>query len=198
MKNFQIQLSITILAILYGFVFFADYIAPYNPCEQNNKASYASPSKFGIDTHGIYAYRQKYIYNPKSYKKETLNTKQKIYLEFFTPKKLISTRSATNIQIKTNSKKLTQKNENLKVNYKIYLLGTDQLGRDNFSRLIHGAKPSLTVGFLALLIAFPIGALYGAISAYSSPFIDNILMRLAEAMMSFPSFYLLIILVCFS
>ncbi len=190
MKNFQIQLSITILAILYGFVFFADYIAPYNPCEQNNKASYASPSKFGVDAQGIYAYQQKYIYNPKSYKKETLNTKQKIYLEFFTPKKLISTRSATNIQIKTASKKLTQRNNNLK----FYILGTDQLGRDNFSRLIHGAKPSLTVGFLALLIAFPIGALYGAISAYSSPLIDNILMRLAEAMMSFPSFYLLIIL----
>jgi peptide/nickel transport system permease protein len=184
MKNFQIQLSITILAILYGFVFFADYIAPYNPCEQNNKASYASPSKFGVDTHGIYAYQQKYIYNPKSYKKETLNTKQKIYLEFFTPKKLISTRLAADIYRKTSSK----------ANYKIYILGTDQLGRDNFSRLIHGAKPSLTVGFLALLIAFPIGALYGAISAYSSPFIDNILMRLAEAMMSFPSFYLLIIL----
>ena len=54
MKNFQIQLSITILLILYGFVFFADYIAPYDPCEQNNKASYASPSKFGVDTHGIY------------------------------------------------------------------------------------------------------------------------------------------------
>ena len=171
MKNFQIQLSITILAILYGFVFFADYIAPYNPCEQNNKASYANPSKFGLDTHGIYAYQQKYIYNPKSYKKETRNTKQKIYLEFFTPEKLISAK-----------------------NLKFYILGTDQLGRDNFSRLIHGAKPSLTVGFLALLIAFPIGALYGAISAYSSPFIDNILMRLAEAMMSFPSFYLLIIL----
>jgi peptide/nickel transport system permease protein len=190
MKNFQIQLSITILAILYGFVFFADYIAPYNPCEQNNKASYASPSKFGVDTQGIYAYQQKYIYNPKSYKKETLNTKQKIYLEFFTPKKLISTRLAASIHSKTASKKLTQRNNNLK----FYILGTDQLGRDNFSRLIHGAKPSLTVGFLALLIAFPIGALYGAISAYSSPLIDNILMRLAEAMMSFPSFYLLIIL----
>lgn len=190
MKNFQIQLSITILAILYGFVFFADYIAPYNPCEQNNKASYASPSKFGVDAQGIYAYQQKYIYNPKSYKKETLNTKQKIYLEFFTPEKLISTRSAASIHGKTASKKLTQRNNNLK----FYILGTDQLGRDNFSRLIHGAKPSLTVGFLTLLIAFPIGALYGAISAYSSPLIDNILMRLAEAMMSFPSFYLLIIL----
>jgi peptide/nickel transport system permease protein len=187
MKNFQIQLSITILAILYGFVFFADYIAPYNPCEQNNKASYANPSKFGVDTHGIYAYQQKYIYNPKSYKKETRNTKQKIYLEFFTPKKLISTRPNKNPENRVMQR-------SLKANYKIYLLGTDQLGRDNFSRLIHGAKPSLTVGFLALLIAFPIGALYGAISAYSSPFIDNILMRLAEAMMSFPSFYLLIIL----
>jgi peptide/nickel transport system permease protein len=190
MKNFQVQLSITILAILYGFVFFADYIAPYNPYEQNNKASYASPSKFGIDIHGIYAYRQKYFYNPQSYKKETLNTKQKIHLEFFTPEKLISTRLADNIHIKTSSKKLTPQSNNLK----FYILGTDQLGRDNFSRLIHGAKPSLTVGFLALLIAFPIGALYGAISAYSSPFIDNILMRLAEASMSFPSFYLLIIL----
>ncbi|MFM7458180.1 MAG: hypothetical protein ACKO3R_05920 [bacterium] len=94
MKNFQIQLSIMILATLYGFVFFADYIAPYDPCEQNNKASYANPSKFGVDTHGIHTYRQRYIYNPKSYKKETLNTQQKIYLDFFTPKKLISARLA--------------------------------------------------------------------------------------------------------
>jgi len=182
-----------ILATLYGFVFFADYIAPYDPCEQNNKASYASPSKFGVDTHGIYTYRQRYIYNPKSYKKETLNTQQKIYLDFFTPKKLISARLA-NENPKDDENAEIGVSLHAQENYKFYILGTDQLGRDNFSRLIHGAKPSLTVGFLALLIAFPIGALYGAISAYSSPLIDNILMRLAEAMMSFPSFYLLIIL----
>lgn len=172
MKSLQVNLSILILLILYSFVIFADYIAPYDPCEQNNKASYASISKLGLDRDGIFTYRQKYFYDEKSYRRRSLNTKEKIYLKLFSSKKLISTTS----------------------NEKIYLLGSDQLGRDNLSRLIHGAKPSLTVGFLALLIAFPVGALYGAISAYSSPLIDNILMRLAEALMSFPSFYLLIIL----
>ncbi len=75
---------------------------------------------------------------------------------------------------------------------RIFLLGTDVNGRDNFSRLFFGAQKSLTIGFLGLFVAFPIGIIYGGISGYFGGITDNIMMRIAEAIMSIPSFYLLI------
>ncbi|CAN5517313.1 ABC transporter permease [soil metagenome] len=75
---------------------------------------------------------------------------------------------------------------------RIYLLGADMNGRDNYSRLFFGAQKSLTIGFLGLFIAFPIGIFYGAVAGYVGGFADNMMMRFAEAVMSIPSFYLLI------
>jgi len=77
---------------------------------------------------------------------------------------------------------------------RIFLLGADVNGRDNFSRLFFGAQKSLTIGFLGLFISYPIGILYGAISGFAGGITDNIMMRIAEAIMSIPSFYLLIAL----
>jgi peptide/nickel transport system permease protein len=75
---------------------------------------------------------------------------------------------------------------------RLYLLGADMNGRDNYSRLFFGAQKSLTIGFLGLFIAFPIGIIYGAIAGYIGGIADTIMMRFAEAVMSIPSFYLLI------
>lgn len=75
---------------------------------------------------------------------------------------------------------------------RIYLLGADMNGRDNYSRLFFGAQKSLTIGFLGLFIAFPIGILFGAVSGYLGGLADTLMMRFAEAVMSIPSFYLLI------
>ncbi len=75
---------------------------------------------------------------------------------------------------------------------RLFLLGTDMNGRDIFSRLLYGGQVSLTIGFLGLFVAFPIGLLYGGISGYFGNRVDNWMMRLAEIIMSIPSFYLLI------
>jgi peptide/nickel transport system permease protein len=75
---------------------------------------------------------------------------------------------------------------------RIFLIGSDINGRDNFSRLFFGAQKSLTIGFLGLFVAFPIGIIYGGISGFAGGMVDNIMMRIAEAIMSIPSFYLLI------
>lgn len=75
---------------------------------------------------------------------------------------------------------------------RLFLLGTDISGRDNWSRLFFGAQKSLTIGFLGLFIAFPIGIAYGGISGFLGGAVDNMMMRVAEAVMSIPSFYLLI------
>lgn len=77
---------------------------------------------------------------------------------------------------------------------RLFLLGTDINGRDNYSRLFFGAQKSLTIGFLGLFIAFPIGIAYGGIAGFAGGIVDTFMMRIAEAIMSIPGFYLLIAL----
>lgn len=74
-------------------------------------------------------------------------------------------------------------------------LGTDNLGRDVFTRMLHGTYISLTVGFVAVGVALFIGVVVGAVSGYFGGWIDNILMRVVDAIMCFPSFFLILTVV---
>lgn len=74
-------------------------------------------------------------------------------------------------------------------------LGTDNLGRDVATRILHGSYISLTVGFVAVGVALLIGVVVGAISGYLGGWIDNVLMRLVDAIMCFPSFFLILTVV---
>lgn len=76
----------------------------------------------------------------------------------------------------------------------IYLFGTDMFGRDVFSRILHGARKSLFIGLAGIAISTGIGLLYGGLSGYFGGQVDNIMMRVAEVIMSIPSFYLLLAL----
>lgn len=75
-----------------------------------------------------------------------------------------------------------------------HLLGTDQLGRDVMARLVLGARVSLLIGWLSVTIAAIIGLVLGLLAAYYGGWLDSILMRVAEAQMSFP-FVLLALLI---
>jgi peptide/nickel transport system permease protein len=71
--------------------------------------------------------------------------------------------------------------------------GTDMLGRDEFTRTLYGARVSLLVGAAAMVISFTIGVLYGAVAGFAGGTIDNLMMRFVDAMLSFPTFFLLLI-----
>ena len=75
-----------------------------------------------------------------------------------------------------------------------HLLGTDQRGRDLFSRVLHGARVSLTIGIVGVLISFAIGLLVGGFSGWVGGRVDNTLMRLCEVLMLLPGFYVLLAL----
>jgi len=77
---------------------------------------------------------------------------------------------------------------------KFNLLGTDEQGRDQFSRLLFGGRISLSIGLLGIAITFPLGMIIGGISGYFGSWTDSIIMRLVEVLMTIPSIYLLVAL----
>ena len=77
---------------------------------------------------------------------------------------------------------------------KFNLLGTDEQARDQFSRLMYGGRISLSIGLVGIAISFPIGMLVGGISGYFGGWIDTILMRFIEVLMTIPDLYLLVAL----
>lgn len=68
----------------------------------------------------------------------------------------------------------------------LHLLGTDEFGRDVFSRILHGARLALLVGFVAVSIALVAGVALGVVSGYFGGWIDNIIMRVMDVLLAFP------------
>lgn len=78
-----------------------------------------------------------------------------------------------------------------------HLLGTDILGRDVLSRILHGAGVSLSVGFVAVGISSLIGIVLGAASGYYGGWADRVIMRFVDIMLCFPSFFLILAVIAF-
>ncbi|MCI5889065.1 MAG: ABC transporter permease [Brachyspira sp.] len=191
MKDKFAKIALIVLGIIYFALFFADFIAPYTKDFSDRTMAYVPPSKiFVIDENGKFS--KPYTYNyTRSFDNENLrivynlDRSQKHYVKFFAkgqPYKFLGIIPASRHLVTTDS------------DGRLFLLGTDINGRDVFSRLLFGGRISMTIGFLALFVLFPIGLLYGGIAGYFGGIVDTLMMRFAEAIMSIPSFYLLIIL----
>ena len=76
--------------------------------------------------------------------------------------------------------------------HRTYLFGSDGFGRDVFSRWLYGARVSLSIALLSILIAMVVGIGYGATAAMSGPWIDGLLMRIVDGLLSFPWIFLVI------
>ena len=78
-----------------------------------------------------------------------------------------------------------------------HLFGTDDLGRDVFTRMIFGARISLAVGFISVFIILVIGTFLGIISGYYGGKTDYIIMRFTDIVLCFPTFFLIILVIAF-
>jgi peptide/nickel transport system permease protein len=77
---------------------------------------------------------------------------------------------------------------------KTNFFGTDNMGRDYFTRTLYGGRVSLTVGFLSMLISTSVGALVGAVSGYFGGRVDAIITRCLDVLMSIPTFFLILVI----
>jgi len=77
------------------------------------------------------------------------------------------------------------------------LLGTDDLGRDMLSRLIYGARVSLTLGVVSVGLALTLGTLLGALAGYYKGWLDNLIMRFMDIILAFPHILLAIVIVAY-
>jgi len=77
------------------------------------------------------------------------------------------------------------------------LLGTDDLGRDILSRLIYGARVSLTLGVVSVGLALTLGTLLGALAGFYKGWLDNLIMRFMDIILAFPHILLAIVIVAY-
>jgi len=174
MKHF----ALGILFFFYILAIFADFIAPYPYDLQNRKAPYHPPTKIHLFYKGkfvgpyVHPYR---LTNPifKTYEEDKT---QICEIEFLT-------RTPYGFKLFYTPPKCG-----------LYLLGTDKLGRDIFSRLLYGARISLSIGLIGVSITFALGLLFGGLAGYYGGWVDNLIMRFTEVLMSIPSFYLMLTL----
>jgi peptide/nickel transport system permease protein len=75
-----------------------------------------------------------------------------------------------------------------------HIMGTDELGRDLLTRILYGGRVSLSIGVMAMALAVTVGAVIGGLAGFYGGWVDNILMRFVDMMLSFPSLFVLIIL----
>lgn len=206
--NSLAKIATVILILLYTIAIFGDFVAPYNAYESQNEGSLLPPTQ-------IYWQNQQgqfigaHVY-PVTQGVTDLNTgDRQLNIDFSQPSPIhffIKGDTYQLFQIKLPLPPTFKEVEifsGIKLNIHLFgtkgkgrinLLGTDEQGRDQFSRIIHGSKISLFIGLIGISISFPLGMIIGGIAGYYGGWLDAILMRLVEVLMTIPSIYLLVAL----
>ena len=199
-KHKLAKLSLIILGFLYIVALFGDFIAPYNLTAYNGATKDVPPTKvhFTLDGKltGPYVYESKWETRKMSVAEMQKAKKEaKERGEEFSTKALI-TDTEHPLKVKFFVRGVEYKIFGLikcdlhlfgAEGGDIFLFGTDNMGRDIFSRIILGSRVSLTIPFAGTFISFILGLVIGSISGYFGGWIDNVIQRIIEVLNALPS-----------
>ncbi len=190
MKHKLAKMSMVILGILYFSMIFADFIAPQGLEDYSATYSNVPPTDLHFvhegDFIGPFVYAYDFEYDEYEMKTFVENQSVPYKIDFFvkgTPYKFFG---LFNSDLHFFGVDNSQRDESLDP-VTFFIFGGDQLGRDLFSRILLGARVSLTVPLLGTLISFVLAVVIGGISGYYGGVIDLIIQRIIEVLMSFPT-----------
>lgn len=175
--------SLCVIILLYILVLSCEFIAPYEPWRRFEDYKNAPPQIINIYSKesGLqrpFVYGMKQEFNMETFRRTFVkDTTEKYYLHFFVrgdPYKLWGLFPG-NIHLFGSEEG------------PVFLFGTDELGRDLFSRVVYGARISLTIGLVGVFISFLLGIILGGVSGYLGGTFDEIIQRTIDFLMSIPS-----------
>jgi len=175
--------SAIFLAAIYFVALFAEFFAPYDLNERNPRAIYHPPQGVHLFHEGAFVgpfvYGRDYALNMETLKREyTVNPDVIHRLHFFcrsSPYQLFGL-------VDAERRLFCSAGET-----KIYLAGTDRLGRDMLSRIIHGARISLTIGLFGVAFSMLLGIAIGGMAGYFGGWVDYAVQRVIEVLQSIPT-----------
>ena len=171
------------LVLMYVMCIFAEFLAPYSLETRNSKYIYAPPQSIHFFHKGefigpfVYDYKSKLDLETLK-RTYTENTRKPIPLRFFCSGdkyKFWGFYEADNHFVCPDPKK------------PMFLFGSDRLGRDVLSRMIYGARISLTIGLIGIAISFTLGIIIGGLAGYYGGWVDLVVQRIIEVVQSLPT-----------
>jgi len=178
--------ALVLVAAFHGLVFFAGFFAPYDFATQNRELPFAPPVHLHlVDKHGNFHFWP-FVYGLKS--DRTSPDAYQVQSAQVYPLRFFVSGSAYKIAGLLPSHRHLF---GVDAPGRIFLMGTDAYGRDQFSRFLYGGQISLLAGMLAAAISVAIGIVVGAIAGFYGGWIDEVLMRGGELFLALPWLYLL-------
>lgn len=182
---------IILLLALHAIVICAGFFAPYDPTEQDRNSPYLPPMRIHfVDTQGHF-HAHPFVYSRRlregTFDQYEEDAVRPVLLRFFVQGARYRLLGLVPMRLH-----LFGAGEE-----RIYLLGSDSYGRDQFSRFLYGGQVSLFAGLLGVGITLLLGVCVGALAGYYGGWRDDLLMRLAELFLALPWLYLLFALRAF-